>query len=144
MGILSIIGRGLSSAFSWLLKNPTVLLMGVISAMFLMVVVSKNSVIDTLNKSIKEKDARIERSVAAITTLRNNNMTLSESLKVQSDSIVALQKQGEQAGVKFDQLMAGMAASNATTAKKLSALDSAKPGPDKCTSAQALIKGAVQ
>ncbi len=128
----------------WLLKNPALIACALLLAAFAMLVISKNAEIRTLRSVGHEKDARIETLVGSLGQARANVATLNASLITQSASIAALEQQGVAAGAKFDQLMTGMATANATTARKLDAIDKAKPGPDICKSAFELMKGAAR
>lgn len=140
----SLVLGGLGKAGSWLLRNPAVIMVVLLSAAFVMIVVSKNSEIFVLNKQSKEKDGRIAELIASLQQARSNVTRLSASLEAQNASIVQLKNQGDAATIKFDTIINGMAASNVITAKKLDALKVAKPGSDKCASALALVKGQVQ
>lgn len=142
--MFTVVGAALAKAGTWLFKNPAIFMTGIICVMFVMVVISKNSEIGTLNKASKEKDVRIETLITSLGQARANVATLNGTLTTQSDSIAALKTQGDAAGTKFDQLIASMASANATTARKLAMLDKAKPGPDKCASAFQLIRESVK
>lgn len=148
LGFISLALNGvlklLATIFTWLVKNPAIMMTGIIGIMFLMVVISKNDHIDALRQENKNKDAQIILTERALGQARTNVATLNGQLGVQNDSIKALAQQGIDAGKKFDILMAAESVSNATLARKLTTLDSAKPGPDKCVSAQALVKGMVK
>lgn len=132
------------AAFTWLLKNPAVLFALAFSLAFLYTVHSKNDEIAEISKTSNAKDARIIQLLASLAQARANVATLNGTLDVQSASIKALQTQGDSQDAKFDQLIAGQAAGNATIAKKITLIDAAKPGADKCASAFALVRSSVQ
>lgn len=134
----------LKTVMTWLLANPAILFALAFSVAFLFTVDSKNSEIATLQAANKAKDDRINGLYANNVTLKTNNASLSSSLSVQTASITALQAQGTAADEKFNQLIAGQAASNASIAKKISTIDAATPGADKCSSAFDLIRSSVQ
>lgn len=148
MGFLTIIGGGLAKAGLWLVKNPAIFMTAIVSIMFAMVVISKNSEIRTLDKSINDPQTGWVARNTALTkdnqTLKLNNANMQGSLATQSASIALLAEQGKTSGAKFDALIAGQSLANASTARKLSDLDKAVPTRDKCSSAQALIKGMVK
>lgn len=142
------VGKGISAVLGWMLKNPVIVLLFIFTAMFAMVVVSKNAEIRTLRTSIDDPKTgwrkRNEVFQASNATLRANNISLTTSVARQNEALAALQKQGVVADGKFDSLMAAMATSNATIGRKIAAIDAAKPGADKCESAFLLMKGAAK
>lgn len=142
-GFSTVIG-GLGKALKWLLANPAVFLALVFCIAFILIVISKDHEISTLQKEIVALDKQHAITVAALTQSQTNVATLSGSLDQQNNSILALHAQGDAASGRFDQIMAVMASSNATTTKKLVALDNAKPGADKCAGAFALVRSNVQ
>ncbi len=139
-----VIGGGLAKAGLWLFKNPAILFAAAFSIAFLLTVSSKNAEIATLEKIGHEKDTRITAMTSDLAVSRANAATLTASIATQSASIAELKNQGDAASVKFDQIINGMSASNASTAKKLAILDKATPGADKCSSAFALVRSSVQ
>lgn len=143
MGFLTGIGGGLAKAGAWLLKNPAIIFAAAFSVAFILVVVSKNAEISTLEKASDKKDDVIKSMTSDLAVSRANAATLTASLQTQNASIIALKNQGDAASVKFDQIIAGMTTANATTAKKLDMLDKAKPGADKCASAFDLVRSSL-
>ena len=151
MGILAAIGSlfaTIGSLFAkggtWLLKNPAILFAVIFCGAFIFVVHSKNEEISTLAKAGNKKDAIITNMTGALAVSRANVATLSNSLQTQNESLDALKNQGVTATAKFDQLITAMNADNATTAKKIAAIDAAKPGADKCASAFELVRSSVK
>lgn len=144
MGFLTTIGGGLAKAGIWFLRNPAIIFAAAFCVAFVLVVVSKNAEIATLEKTSNEKDTRITSLTSDLAVSRANYATLNASLTTQNASILALKNQGDAASVKFDQIISGMTAGNATIAKKIAAIDAAKPGADKCASAFALVRSSVQ
>jgi hypothetical protein len=141
MGFLAKIGL-------WLIKNPAIVMTGIVTAMFIMVVVSKNAEIRSLDNAINNpKNGWIARNAALSqdnSALKLNNTGLTASLATQSQSIKDLATQGHLNDAKFDTLIAGMGQANATTARKLDAINKAQPGADRCASALSLIRSSVQ
>lgn len=133
---------------TWLLKNPTIVATAFVTIAFIMVHVADNARINTLNDQIDNPKTgykkRVESAIADNTTLRNNNGVLSETLAHQNAAFEELKSKADAASGKFDTIIAGMAASNASTARKLDIINKAQPGPNRCDSALALIKGSVQ
>jgi hypothetical protein len=144
MGFLLGAGKIATGFGGWLLRNPWVIAIAMLSTAFVLVVVSKNSEIKTLERESNGKDARINSMTAALTTSRNNVATLNKTLQDQSTSILALKTQGDASIEKFDTLIAGQASINANTSRKIASLDMAKPGADKCKSAFDLVRSTVQ
>lgn len=148
MGFLSIIGGGLATVGKWLLRNPTLIAIGLLSAAFILVVIAKDAQISTLDKSINDpKTGWIARNNALVKdnqTLKINNATMSGSLATQSASIELLASQGKLAEAKFNAIINGQALADASTKKRIAALDAAKPGTDKCQSAFDLVRSSVQ
>lgn len=148
MGFLTGIGAGLLKGASWLLKNPAILFAAAFSVAFVLVVTSKNAEIATLRGSINDPKTGWVARNAALTkdnqTLRINNATMGQTLVTQSASLDALKNKADAADAKFDLLIAGQTAGNATITKKIATLDKAKPGADKCSSAFDLVRSTVK
>lgn len=148
MGFLSIVGGVFAGVGKWFVKNPTVLAIGLLTAAFALVIVSKNSEIKTLRTSINDPkygyQARITTLTSGLAIARGNVATLNSTLITQSSSILALKAQGDRQDNAFDQLIKGMDKANASTAKRIAAIDAARPGADKCQSAFDLVRSSVQ
>lgn len=128
----------------WFNANP---LIGVIICVAIatgMVFVAKDAQLSEVRKESAAKDKRIEALNGDLRTAQNNVAALNLSIGNQNQSIANLAAQGVTASQKFDKIIAGMSAANAGTARKLEDIRNAKPGPDKCASALALIKGAAK
>ncbi len=143
-GGLGKIIAGLGNAIVWLFKNPAILFAVAFSIAFLVTVWSKNDQIAAITKVSNAKDVSITALKLALKQSRENAKALGISLDEQSASILALKTQGDSQDKKFDQLIAGQAAGNASIAKKIATIDSAKPGADKCQSAFDLVRSSVQ
>lgn len=148
MGFLTGIGAGLAKAGAWLVRNPAILMTAVVTIAFVMVVISKNSEIATLDKSINDpKVGWIARNNALAQdnqTLKLGNANLSGSVATQNAALQTLIGKADTADAKFDAAMAQLRGSLGGFQSKMQKLDDAKPGADKCASALALVKGSVK
>jgi hypothetical protein len=143
-----MIGGGLAKAGLWLVRNPAIMMTAVVTIAFIMVVVSKNSEINTLNKSINDPKvgwiARYNAVQADNGTLKLNNAALGGSVATQNAALATLIGKADTADAKFDAAMAQLRGSLGGFQTKMARLDAAQPGADKCSSALALIKGSAK
>lgn len=144
LAFFSLIGRGLAAALAWLSKNPAVMITLCVVVAFVMLLVSKNHEIKSLNGSIAVAQKQHETDQAALTTERNNTASLKAGLDDANNALGLLQTKANNAQAAYDKIIAGQAAANTRLDGKLANIQNAKPGADKCASALALIKGAVQ
>lgn len=131
-------------AISWVLNNPVIMLLFVFTVMFVMVVVAKNGELAEVRRASAAKDKRIETMVASLQQSRANVAGLTTSVNAQNASIQALADRGMAADARFEQLMDQVRAGNASLDKRITAIDKAAPGVDRCASALTLLKGAAQ
>lgn len=148
MGFLTGIGAIGMKVGSWLIRNPAIFMTAIVTIAFVMVVVSKNSEIATLDKSINDpKVGWIARNNALAQdnqTLKLGNANLTGSVATQNAALQTLIGKADTADAKFDAAMAALRGDIGGYQSKMQKLDAAKPGADKCASAQALVKGTVK
>lgn len=148
LAFFSMIGRGLSAALTWLSKNPAIMITLIVIVAFVMLLVSKNHEIAGLNDRISNPKTGYEFRIGALrdalTTERNNTASLKAGLDDANNALGQLQTKADNARTAYDKIIAGQAATNTRLDGKLTNIQNAKPGADKCASALALIKGSVQ
>jgi hypothetical protein len=151
LNIVSFVTGGFSKALSaiskllkWLLANPAAFLAFVFCIAFVLVVLSKDHEIATLQKDVADRDARISIMTTAAVGYRENAAKLTATLGEQNATLLALQKQGLSSSARFDQIMTAQQTASVGIARKIAALDKATPDADKCASALALIRSNAQ
>jgi hypothetical protein len=146
--ILGVVLGGITGGWSWLLRNPVLIAIALLCGAFVVVVISKNHEIEGLNKQLFDPKTgyavRLNQANEGLGVERANVATLNFALKTQGDSILALKAQGDASLAKFDSIIAGQTAANASFKSRIAAIDAAKPGSDKCKAAFDLVRGSVQ
>lgn len=129
-------------------KNPAFMmsLFGVIAVALL--VVAKNHEIHGLENQINNPKSgfvvRLANAHDALVTERNNTAVLTQSLQEQGDSIKLLGQKADTANNAWAAVQGQLSTLHSSIASRISTIDSAKPGADRCASALQLLKGAAQ
>jgi hypothetical protein len=141
--LFGAIGKFFAAVLSWLSKNPAIMITLCVIVAFVMLIVAKNHELSAEREQLTAMTASRDRTVLALGQERANTASLKGGLDDANNALGLLQTKANDAQTAYSKIIAGQAAANTRLDGKLANITNAKPGADKCASALALIKGAV-